>query len=152
MKHLIDEISVKQNDIAIASRYIKGGGYVNFPFFRSLYSKQANNLLKRFFPIRKVKDYTIFYRSYRVKVLREVMNFFGAYNFIHFRGFVSNPELLIKASCFTDRISEIPFMYDYGNKEGKSKLHVISGILEYIYFVFCMRRIIGQVKVAVNKQ
>ena len=149
LKRLIDEIKTKGRDIAIASRYIKGGGYINFPFLRKIYSIEANNLLRKFFPINNVNDYTIFYRSYRIGVLREVMNFFGSYNFVHFRGFVSNSELLIKASCFSDKISEIPFMYDYGNKKGKSKLNIISSVFEYIYFIFSMRRIINLVKTVV---
>lgn len=146
MRHLIDEIRLNGKDIAIASRYIKGGGYYNFPLMRKIYSIFANNILRKFFPIEGVSDYTIFYRSYSVRVLREAMDFFTQYNFIHFRGFVSNSEILIKAACFTEKISEIPFKYDYGNKKGKSKLRVFGNILEYIYFVFSMRRIIKLVK------
>lgn len=141
LMHLIDEIRVNGYDIAIASRYIRDGGYINFPFLRKIYSLLANNILRTFFPIRNVTDYTIFYRSYRVGTLRKVMDFFGSYNFIHFRGFVSNSEILIKASCFTDRITEIPFRYDYGKKEGKSKLSVFNNIIEYFYFILSMRKI-----------
>lgn len=146
MKHLIDKIRVDKNDIAIASRYIKNGGYYNFPLLRRLYSIAANNVLRKFFPIEGVTDYTIFYRSYSIKVLREVMDFFTQYNFIRFRGFVSNSEILIKAACFTKNISEVPFKYDYGNKEGKSTLRIFGCILEYVYFIFSMRNIIRQVQ------
>jgi len=146
LKRLIDEIRINGSDIAIASRYIKNGGYLNFPLTRKIYSKLANSILKKYFPIANVSDYTIFYRSYRVSCLKKVMDFFGAYNFIHFRGFVSNSELLIKAACFTGKISEIPFKYDYGNKEGKSKLLVLNNILEYFYFIFSMKKMVGALK------
>lgn len=146
MKYLIDEIRVNKKDISIASRYLRGGGYLKFPLLRKIYSVCANNILRKFFPIKGVTDYTIFYRSYSVRVLREVMDFFTQYNFIHFRGFVSNSEILIKAACFTDRISEIPFKYDYGYKKGKSKLRVFGNTLEYIYFIFSMRKIIKLIK------
>ena len=144
--HLINEIRYEGKDIAVASRYIEGGGYVKFPLSRMIHSVSANNLLKACFPIDKVTDYTIFYRSYRVKVLRKVMEFFGSSNFIRFMGFVSNSELLIKASCFTKKISEVPFLYNYGNKKGKSKLHILSNILEYVYFIYLMQKIIKSVK------
>lgn len=146
LMHIIDEIRCKGNDICIASRYINGGGYVRFPLSRRIYSICANNILRKYFPIPGVSDYTIFYRSYRIKVLRQVMELFGLYEFIHFRGFVSNSEILIKASCFTKRISEIPFLYNYGNKKGKSKLHVFKNILEYLYFIFSIKKIIMSVQ------
>ncbi|MCX5694991.1 MAG: glycosyltransferase [Candidatus Omnitrophica bacterium] len=146
LQQIVDEIRIKGKDVSIASRYIKGGGYINFPLTRRLYSFCANNILRRYFPIHKITDYTIFYRSYRIKVLRQIMELFGLYNFIHFRGFVSNSEILIKASCFTRKISEIPFLYNYGNKKGKSKLLIFSNILEYFYFIFSMKKIIASVK------
>lgn len=136
LKRLIDKISIEGYDIAIASRFAKGGGYINFPLNRKIYSYFANFILRLFFPISKIRDYTIFYRSYRVGILREISNFFGLYNFIQCRSFVSNSELLIKAALFTDKITEIPYIYNYGNKKGKSKLHPIRNILEYIYFIF----------------
>lgn len=146
LTHIIDEIRYNGNDISIASRYINGGGYVRFPLLRRLYSICANNILRKYFPISGVSDYTIFYRSYRIKLLRQAMEFFGLYNFIHFRGFVSNSEILIKAACFTEKISEIPFLYNYGNKKGKSKLHIFNNIFEYLYFIFSMKKIIKLVQ------
>lgn len=145
LKMLISEIRDKGRDIAIASRYIKGGGYVNFPPLRKIYSVVSNRLMRHYFPIAGIKDYTIFYRSYRVKVLRDMVSFFGPYSFIQSRGFVSNSELLIKAGFFTGKVSEIPFMYDYGNKEGKSKIRPLSTILEYIQFIVHMKRIKAKV-------
>lgn len=151
LRSLIDEIRSKGQDIAIASRYIKCGGYLNFPLMRRAYSILANNMLRRFFPIDNVSDYTIFYRSYKVAVLRKVTDFFGPYNFIQFRGFVSNSEILIKAACFTKGISEIPFRYDYGNKKGKSKLSILSNILEYIGFVISMRKTVALVSMSLER-
>lgn len=146
LMRIINEIRAEGKDIAIASRYVRGGGYVKFPLLRMVHSVSANNILRACFPINEVTDYTIFYRSYRVKVLRKVMEFFGLSNFIHFRGFVSNSEVLIKASCFTRKISEIPFLYNYGNKKGKSKLRIFNNTLEYLYFIYSMRKIINSVK------
>jgi len=139
--HLINEIRVKGNDIAIASRYIQEGGYVNFPLARKLYSVCANNIMRKFFPIPGVKDYTIFYRAYRSGLLKQVRDFFGPYSLIQFRRFVSNSELLIKAAYFTDKIVEVPFLYNYGNKKSKSKLMPFKNICEYFYFIVSMKNI-----------
>jgi dolichol-phosphate mannosyltransferase len=138
---LVEEIRVRNHDIAIASRFINGGGYVNFPFTRRIYSLFANHILQCFFPIPGVKDYTIFYRSYSCRFLKKLRAIFGTYSFIQFRGFISNSELLIKSSYFTKKIIEIPFLYDYGNKKGKSKLRPMQTIFEYLYFIFNMRNI-----------
>lgn len=151
LKSLIDEVRYRGKDISIASRFIEGGGYVNFPFLRKIYSVLSNYILKNFFPIPGVNDYTIFYRSYRAKVLKDIRNFFSAYNLIQSRGFVSNSELLIKTSCFTKSFSEIPFMYDYGNKKGKSKMHILSNVFEYIYFIYSVRKTLDLIKQYQNK-
>lgn len=151
LKHLIDEIRCNGHDIAIASRFIKGGCYVNFPFLRKIYSVFANYLLSYFFPITGVKDYTIFYRSYRVGLLKKVRDFFGPYSFIQFRRFVSNSELLIKCSYFTKNFIEIPFSYDYSNKKGKSKLMPLQNIFEYIHFIFFMRHLEKKILQKIDK-
>jgi len=62
---LIDEIRQRGLDIVIASRYQNGGGFVNFPFMRRVYSNTANRLLRHYFPFMgQIKDYTIFFRVY----------------------------------------------------------------------------------------
>jgi dolichol-phosphate mannosyltransferase len=133
--------TVGNHDIVIASRYANGGAYKNFPFSRLLFSRCANYLLTKFFPIPNAKDYTIFYRGYRVGIIQKAITYFGEFGLIQSIGFVANAELLIKLSLFTKRICEVPFIYDYGKKIGKSKIGVIRTINEYISVVTYLNRI-----------
>ncbi len=122
---------LKQNDIVIASRYVSGGAYKNFPFTRRIFSHFASLLLRYYFPIADVRDYTIFYRAYRIRIIQKAVASFGLFGLIQSLGFVANAELLIKLSFFTGKISEIPFIYDYGKKQGESKMNVVRTINEY---------------------
>jgi dolichol-phosphate mannosyltransferase len=135
VKELISVIENGGQDIAIASRYKKGGGYVNFPLLRRIFSFSANFLMRFYFPINNVRDYTIFFRAYRIATIKNAIKYFGRFGLIQSTGFVSNAELLVKLSFFTDRISEIPFVYDYSRKVGKSKLNTLRAINEYFVII-----------------
>ena len=136
------EIKNNHKDIVIASRYKKGGGYTNFPSSCLLFSYCANYFMHFYFPIVAVRDYTIFYRAYRVGILKKAIKCFGKHGLIQFHGFVANAELLVKLSLITDRISEIPFLYDYAMKLGKSKIRVLRTINEYFVLVAYLKRTI----------
>jgi dolichol-phosphate mannosyltransferase len=128
---LLEEIRRKKRDIAIASRYQPGGAYRNFPLSRRIFSYGASFLMRHYFPIDGVFDYTIFFRAYRVSVLKKAVGHFGVFGLIQSLGFVANAELLVKLSFFTVKISEIPFVYDYGRKQGASKIGILRTINEY---------------------
>ena len=133
-------------DLVIASRYKNKGGYKNYSWMRLIYSKSANLLMRYWFPIQNVRDYTIFFRGYRVSLLKNVFSYFGHHNCLQTRGFVSNTELLVKCSLFTDQIGEIPFIYDYAAKHNASKLRVFWTIIEYFSFLFFMKGIIRKIR------
>jgi dolichol-phosphate mannosyltransferase len=132
---LITQIRNDKSDVVIASRYQKGGSYRNFPILRRVFSFFASHLMRYYFPINNVFDYTIFFRIYRVSIIKLALSHFGMYGLIQSLGFVANAELLIKLSFFTDKISEIPFIYDYGKKKGASKIGIIRTINEYFTVV-----------------
>lgn len=129
------------NDIAIASRYKQGGGYVNFQFLRKIYSCVVNRLLHLIFPINGVNDYTIFLRAYRMGVLREAVNYYGKYGLVQARGFTSNAELLVKLSFLTGKIIEVPFLYDLRRNETRNRINFFETINEYIVIINYLRRI-----------
>lgn len=143
---LIRRIDRDGKDIVIASRYQKGGCYVNFPFFRYLFSLGASYLMRFYFPISGVHDYTIFFRAYRISLFRKAVDYFGSFGLIQSKGFVANAELLIKLSIFTDNIVEVPFVYNYGKKIGKSKLSIFRTINEYFVAIRYLKRIFKKVK------
>ncbi len=122
------------HDLVIASRYQPGGGYEGFPLRRLGLSVGANLLMRLRFPIRGVKDYTIFFRAYRVELLQRGFRHYGKY-FLQCRTFACNVELLLKLCRFRPRIVEIPFWYRYGLKRGRSKLAVWRTIREDLQLV-----------------
>ena len=128
-------------DTVIASRYLSGGGYGNFPIMRRIFSVGANALMKYYFPIDGVQDYTIFFRAYRVGILRNARELFGKFGIIQSKGFVANAELLVKISFITHKIVEIPFIYDYGKKTGKSKITIPKTINEYFVVITYLKAI-----------
>jgi dolichol-phosphate mannosyltransferase len=139
---LVDEIELNKQDIVIASRYLKGGGYRNFPISRQIISWAANFIMRLYFPLKNVWDYTIFYRAYRVGTIRKAINYFGQFGLIQSHGFVANAELLIKLTLFTEKVSGIPFIYDYGQKEGASKIGISRTLNEYISVISYLRDIV----------
>lgn len=146
VRQLIYCIENENQDIVIASRYKSGGGYVNFPLSRRIFSYVANRLLYFYFPIEHIKDYTIFFRAYRVNIIKKAIRYFGKFGLIQSRGFVANAEFLIKLSLFTNRISEMPFVYDYAKKTGKSKMQIFSTINEYFVVISYLKRIFQKIK------
>ncbi len=135
-------IERQEADIVIASRYLPGGKYANFPLPRLVFSHLANRLMRACFPVGAVRDYTIFFRAYRARVLRQASAYFGPFGLIQSKGFVANAELLVKLSIFTRKITEIPFVYNYGQKKGASKIHVLRTINEYFVLINYLRRIL----------
>jgi dolichol-phosphate mannosyltransferase len=136
------QIEDGQADIVIASRYLPGGRYVGFPLPRLVFSHVANRLVRAFFPVGGAQDYTIFFRAYRVGVLRQASHYFGPFGLIQSKGFVANAELLVKLSLFTRKIIEVPFVYNYGKKKGASKIHVMRTINEYFVLISYLKRIL----------
>lgn len=116
--------------IVIASRYQRGGGYRNFPWQRTIGSKMVNWYLKLRCRVRGVSDYTIFYRGYRVGLLRKAYQRYSS-KLITVRSFAANLELLLKLARFRPRIAEVPLVYDYGLKKGVSKMNIKRTLLEY---------------------
>ncbi len=143
---LIDEIDKNCKDIVIASRYQKGGKYINFPILRRIFSFFANKLMQLYFPIDGIYDYTIFFRAYRLSILKKAVRYFGLFGLIQSTGFVANAELLVKLSIFSDKIKEVPFIYNYAKKKGESKIRVIRTINEYITTIFYLKTIIQKNK------
>lgn len=118
------------SQLVIASRYIKGGCYKNFPFVRVLGSKIINLALKIFFKVNGVTDYTIFYRAYQAGIIKKALEKYQD-NFITTKSFAANLEVLIKVKEYISGVSEVPLVYDYGLKKGKSKMKLFKTLWEY---------------------
>lgn len=115
-------------DIVIASRFVEGGGQVGVPWHRSLLSHGARIAFRILFPM-KIKDYTSFYRLYRVKLLRDASALFTP--LLEVRGFAAILELLIKLRLFRPKITQVPLCLRYDLKAGGSKMKIFETLTEY---------------------
>lgn len=124
----------KGSSVVVASRYQKGGGYKSFPLGRLIHSQIANFIFRLLYPFEGISDYTIFYRAYNPEIVRKAYQDYKG-SFPNFRYFVANTEILIKLFPYIVKASEIPFVYDYGLKKGRSGLNISKNIFEYLMFL-----------------
>lgn len=117
-------------DVVIASRYAPGGSYKDFPAKRLLLSFGANLLLRWVCPVPGVRDYTIFFRAYRAGPLRKALEAFGD-RFTSTGGFACNAEMLLRLRDYIGGVREVPFIYDYGRKKGKSGMRIADNLRSY---------------------
>jgi len=119
-------------DVAIGSRYVKGGGTVNWPRNRIWLSK-GGSLYTRIITLIPVKDTTAGFMCYRREVL-ESMNL----DQLHFLGYAFQIEMKYAAWKLGFRIVEIPIIFE-DRKHGLSKMHkgiVKEGILGVVKLRF----------------
>lgn len=121
-------------DIVIASRYETGGRYQKFPLKRLILSKSANIVFQLLFPVKGVKDYSIFYRAYRAEVLQRALSHYGE-KFITVQTFFANIEILLNLRPFIQKVEEVPLVYDYGKKQGKSGMKIWKNLRSYLSFI-----------------
>lgn len=125
-------------DVVIASRYGTGGGEVGVTWMRRLCSKVICTLLRLFFPIPGVRDYSSGYRLYRSSILRQGFAVWGD-NFVSETGFTCMAEVLLKLHRIRARIGEVGVPIRYDRKQSTSKLQVVHTIL--LYFLLIVREI-----------
>lgn len=112
-------------DMAIGSRYVKGGGTVNWPWDRIALSK-GGSLYTRLITWIPVKDTTAGFVCYRAEVL-EAINL----DQIHFLGYAFQIEMKFATWKLGFTIREVPIIFQ-DRKFGASKMHkgiVKEGIL-----------------------
>jgi dolichol-phosphate mannosyltransferase len=112
-------------DVAIGSRYIKGGGVQNWPRNRILLSK-GGSLYTRLILWMPVEDQTAGFMCYRREVL-ETINL----DEIHFVGYAFQIEMKFAAWKLGFRLKEVPIQFE-DRKYGESKMSkgiVKEGIL-----------------------
>jgi dolichol-phosphate mannosyltransferase len=117
-------------DVVIASRYEQGGQEVGLSWLRHVFSGGASFLLKFFFRIPNVQDYTCGYRAYRGAMLQRAFEVYGS-DLVQERGFTCMAEVLIKMGKLGARMGEVPLILRYDLKSGPSKMKVLRTILRY---------------------
>lgn len=121
-------------DLVIASRYETGGAEIGLKYYRKIFSKTINTILRIIFPLRNVKDYTCGYRAYSSQLLSKAYGYYQE-KFITERGFTCMAEVLIKLRPFIRTASEVPLVLRYDLKQGASKMKVMRTILGYLFMI-----------------
>lgn len=124
---LISQIN-KGYDVAVGSRYVKGGNILGWAWIRRFISGSANLLARSVLRL-SISDVTSGYRAYRTSVLREL-----DLATVKSDGYVFQVEMIYRAQEGHFKISEIPITF-VNRKLGKSKLGKTE-ILEYVKFIF----------------
>lgn len=128
--HLVNAVLNEGADIAIASRFARGGTMVGVPFYRQIYSYGARLVLSLIFPLQGVRDYTVGYRAYRTVLLSVALSQAGG-SFLNFHSFATSVEILLKTAPQASKIIEIPLVLRYDYKKSPSKLRLWSTIRDY---------------------
>lgn len=124
-------------DVVIASRFQKAGGMLGVSRYRAFISRCANLFMKLLFPIKGVVDYSCGFRAYRAHIVKRAIAIFGNL-FIDLKGlgFTCTTEKLIKLRMLKARMTEVPFVLRYDQKETVSKMVANLTTLGYLVLAF----------------
>ncbi len=127
-------------DVVIASRFQPGGGAEGLDGYRIFVSRCANLVMKLFFPIKGVWEYSCGYRAYRAELVQDAIRIFGN-SFIDIKGvgFTCTLEKLIKFRMMQASFAEVPFVLRYDQKLSSSKM--LTSITTLGYFVLILKYI-----------
>lgn len=133
-------------DVMIGSRYIAGGGSVNWPFSRRFLSKGVNTIVRLLFRM-QVKDASGGFRCYRVAKLRQTK-----LHHLYSRGYSFQQEVLYRCFLAKSRLGETPIIFD-NRKFGKSKVSMKESIRSLTTILrLGARALFGMDKTAARRQ
>ena len=107
--------ALESADLVIGSRYVRGGGVVDWPLTRRLLSR-AGNLYVRLLTGMPVRDATAGFRAYRVAVVEEVN-----LDSLRAEGYAFQLEMALRAWRLGFAITEVPITF-VERTEGASKI------------------------------
>ena len=127
---LIDKLNkeLENNDIVIASRFVKGSKVYGVSLFRSFLSFGAKSLFKIFYPHKNLRDYTCNFRGYKFFLIKKILknqNFFKNEDFNITSKIIVYFLLTVKKL----KLSEVSFKLSYDDKIGQSKIRLLKSIL-----------------------
>ena len=133
---MIAHFEANSLDLLIASRFCNHSIIADFPPHRRFITKTTSLLLQNFFAVKKIsgeklQDYTSGFRIYKSAQLKKLYEI-KKDQFITEPEFTYTCELLIKLSRINSRLDEIAISYDYGKKNGKSKLRILRNFWRLI--------------------
>jgi dolichol-phosphate mannosyltransferase len=129
-------------DIVIASRFVQGSRVTGVPFIRNIFSNVVALILGWLFPYPGLKDYSTFYRAYKVSVIKNATRVSTVEELIQGHGFSSMASFLLKL-CYIEnpKITEVAINLRYDLKEGGSGIKIFKTIKGYLKLIFKMKEI-----------
>ena len=141
------QAGMKDHDVMIGSRYVRGGGTENWPLARLVISRTVNGLVRFLFRM-PVNDASGAYRCYRVANLRR-----ANLGETKSRGYSFQQEVLFRVHRTKARLGELPIIFE-NRRHGKSKVNskeALRSIAMIVYLgvqnFFGTDRLIGPQKV-----
>jgi dolichol-phosphate mannosyltransferase len=114
-------------DLAIGSRYTKGGKTEGWPMSRKIISRGANAIARGILGL-KLHDCTSGFRCYSTNFLKQTISF------LHSQTYDIQIETVKQAHSQGFRIEEVPILF-VNRKQGKSKLTLVE-IENYVSYIF----------------
>lgn len=119
--HLAELVACVQGDatveVAIASRYVEGGGIEGWPWHRRIMSRLVNGFARVWFGLTP-RDCSGSFRCYRVATLRRM----GVERIVS-HGYAFYEEILWRLRLIDARMVEVPYTY-YERTRGQTKLNL----------------------------
>ena len=122
------------NDIVIASRHQPGASQRGLTVDRKMFSWGASTLMRLFYPVTGLHDYSTNYRAYRASLIKEALDKSGG-RLVESTGFVGVVELLLRLCSLGPKIAEVPLNLRYDLKESESKMRVGKTIRGYLNLI-----------------
>ncbi len=114
-------------DLAVGSRYIKGGATEGWPYSRRIISRSANAIARGILGL-TLHDCTSGFRCYSSAFLKQTIGF------LHSHTYDIQIETVKQAHSQGFRMQEVPIVF-VNRKRGKSKLNVLE-IENYVSYIF----------------
>jgi len=120
---------MNRKDVMIGSRYVPGGGTVNWPLSRRFMSWGVN-LVSRLLMRIPARDTSGAYRCYRVSLLRKV-----ALDKLLSRGYSFQQEMIYRCRVARAKIGETPILFE-DRRAGTSKVNLWEAVRSLSLIIF----------------
>jgi dolichol-phosphate mannosyltransferase len=110
-----------RRDVMIGSRYVPGGGTVNWPLSRRVLSQGVNRVVRMLMRL-PPRDCSGAYRCYRVSLLRK-----AHLERLISRGYSFQQEVLYRCRLAGARLGEIPIVFE-NRRAGSSKVNLHEAV------------------------
>ncbi|MBF0614619.1 MAG: glycosyltransferase family 2 protein [Magnetococcales bacterium] len=134
---IIDLIErIEDADVVIASRFRSGGGMIGAGY-RAWLSHLASWLMRSRVGLIHVTDYSIFFRAYRIDLIRDLYRHFQGRP-VAGKGFSCMANLLLRIPAVRPdaRFAEVPLLLRYDQKKSPSSIRIFQTIMGYLNLAF----------------